>query len=97
MELDIDLISVPLLWKIHGLIMKYAPEIQDTIKKSLQDRESPRAVAKPAPKKKNKPMSSADQERNIKALQDKLGDYSRASSGSHSQEPVMPSRSSKEN
>ncbi|KAH7351161.1 hypothetical protein BKA65DRAFT_525384 [Rhexocercosporidium sp. MPI-PUGE-AT-0058] len=89
LELDIDSISQHLLWKIHGLIMKHAPEVEEAIRKTIQNRESPKAAAKPPPKKKNKPMSSVDQERNIKVLEQKLGNY-RASSGSHSQEPVLP-------
>ncbi|KAH9212129.1 hypothetical protein DL95DRAFT_179825 [Leptodontidium sp. 2 PMI_412] len=89
LELDIDSISQNLLWKIHGLIMKHAPEVEEAIRKTIQNRESPKAAAKPPPKKKNKPMSSVDQERNIKVLEQKLGNY-RASSGSHSQEPVLP-------
>lgn len=93
MELDIDSISQHLLWKIHGLIMKHAPEVEEAIKRTIQNRESPKAAAKPPPKKKNKPMSSVDQERNIKVLEQKLGTYQRAiSSGSHSQEPVMRSK-----
>lgn len=71
--------------------MKHAPEVEEAIRKTIQNRESPKAAAKPPPKKKNKPMSSVDQERNIKVLEQKLGNY-RASSGSHSQEPVLPSK-----
>ncbi|CAL3968472.1 unnamed protein product [Diplocarpon coronariae] len=92
LELDIDVISQPLLWKIYNLIMEHNPEVEKAVKATMQQRESPRVVAKqPARPKKNKPMSKVDQERNIKALQQKLGTYERASSGSHSQEPVMQS------
>ncbi|PBP20399.1 transcription regulator [Diplocarpon rosae] len=92
LELDIDVISQPLLWKIYNLVMEHNPEVEKAVKATMQQRESPRVVAKPPPRpKKNKPMSKIDQERNIKALQQKLGTYERASSGSHSQEPVMQS------
>ncbi|KAH7399924.1 hypothetical protein BKA64DRAFT_642081 [Cadophora sp. MPI-SDFR-AT-0126] len=90
LELDIDSISQGLLWKIHGLIMKHAPEVEDAIRKTIQGRESPKTAAKPPPKRKNKPMSSVDQEHHIKVLEQKLGTYQRQSSGSHSQEPVLP-------
>ncbi|PMD45257.1 Bromodomain-containing protein [Hyaloscypha variabilis F] len=90
LELDIDLISTPTLWKIHGLIMQYAPEVEATIKQQMRDRESPRAVSKPAPKKKNKPMSKSEQESKIQQLQKTAAEFERQSSGS--QEPVvMPS------
>merc|ERR1711964_747442 len=75
LELDIDSISQGLLWKIHGLIMKHAPEVEDAIRKTIQGRESPKTTAKPPPKKKNKPMSSVDQEHHIKVLEQKLGTY----------------------
>ncbi|KAH8818394.1 hypothetical protein F5882DRAFT_6131 [Hyaloscypha sp. PMI_1271] len=88
LELDIDLISTPTLWKIHGLIMQYAPEVEATIKKQMRERESPRAVAKPAPKKKNKPMSKSEQESKIQQLQKTALEFERQSSGS--QEPVIP-------
>ncbi|XMA07754.1 hypothetical protein WAI453_000545 [Rhynchosporium graminicola] len=91
LELDIDSISPNLLWKIYGLIMKHSPEVEASIRKSIQARESPKAPAKPPPKKKNKPMSSFDQERNISILQQKMGTLERQTSGSRSQEPtVMP-------
>ena len=50
LELDIDSISQGLLWKIHGLIMKHAPEVEDAIRKTIQGRESPKTTAKPPPK-----------------------------------------------
>jgi bromodomain-containing factor 1 len=87
LELDLDLISTPTLWKIHGLIMQYAPEVEATIKKQMRDRESPRAVSKPAPKKKNKPMSKSEQESKIQQLQKTAAEFERQSSGS--QEPVV--------
>ncbi|KAE8452864.1 hypothetical protein EG329_013136 [Mollisiaceae sp. DMI_Dod_QoI] len=87
LELDIDVISVPLLWKIHGLIMKYAPNVQEDIRKSMVS-DNPKPQTKAAPKKKNKPMSKYEQERNIDALNKTLENYERHGSGS--QEPVMP-------
>lgn len=87
LELDIDVISIPLLWKIHGLIMRYAPNVQDDIKKSMAQ-DNPKPQPKTAPKKKNKPMSKFEQERNIDALQQTLQNYGQATSGS--EEPVMP-------
>ncbi|CZR53179.1 related to bromodomain protein BDF1 [Phialocephala subalpina] len=86
LELDIDVISIPLLWKIHGLIMKYAPEVQEEIKKSMAQ-DTPKPQPKAAPKKKNKPMSKFEQERNIHELQQTLQNYGQATS---SEEPVMP-------
>jgi bromodomain-containing factor 1 len=69
--------------------MQYAPEVEATIKKQMRERESPRAVAKPAPKKKNKPMSKSEQESKIQQLQKTALEFERQSSGS--QEPVIPS------
>ncbi|KUJ18201.1 Bromodomain-containing protein [Mollisia scopiformis] len=89
LELDIDVISVPLLWKIHGLIMQYAPDVQEGIKKSMAADSHPKPPPKAAaPKKKNKPMSKYEQERNIDALSKTLHAYDRQTSGS--QEPVLP-------
>jgi len=92
LELDIDLISTPLLWKIHGLILQYAPDVEAQIKKQFQEREPPRPVAKPATKKKNKPMNKHEQDRKIDQLRGSLNNFERQSSGS--QEPVMPSKPS---
>jgi bromodomain-containing factor 1 len=69
--------------------MQYAPEVEAAIKKQMRERESPRSVAKPAPKKKNKPMSKSEQESKIQQLQRKALEFERQSSGS--QEPVLPS------
>jgi bromodomain-containing factor 1 len=92
LELDIDLISTPLLWKIHGLILQYAPDVEAQIKKQFQEREPPRPVAKPATKKKNKPMNKHEQDRKIDQLRGSLNNFERQSSGS--QEPVIPSKPS---
>ncbi len=69
--------------------MQYAPEVEATIKKQMRERESPRAVAKPAPKKKNKPMSKSEQESKIAQLRQTALAFERHSSGS--QEPPLPS------
>ena len=71
------------------MIMQYAPEVEATIKKQMRERESPRAVAKPAPKKKNKPMSKSEQESKIAQLRQTALAFERHSSGS--QEPPLPS------
>jgi len=89
--LDIDVISQPTLWKIYDLVTKYAPEVEQNLRKAMQEKESPRAVAKPATKKKNKPMSKHEQERNIEKLRNQMEQFERQGSGS--QEPVLPSES----
>jgi bromodomain-containing factor 1 len=72
--------------------MQYAPDIQANIEKNMQADHQPKPQAKAAPKKKkNKPMSKYEQERNIQTLEKTLEEYGRASSGS--QEPVLPSKS----
>ncbi|TAQ90092.1 hypothetical protein B7494_g1601 [Chlorociboria aeruginascens] len=88
LELDIDVVSPPALWKIYELIMKYAPEVDKDVRKALQERDNPRALAKPSQKKKNKPMSKGEQERKIEHLKNSVQAFERQDSGS--QEPVMP-------
>jgi bromodomain-containing factor 1 len=90
LELDIDQITVPTLWKIHGLIMQHAPEVEAQVKRTLAERDAPRAPAKPAPRKKNKPMSKTEQERKIEQLKSSVQEFERQGSGS--QEPVLPSK-----
>lgn len=91
MELDIDAISVPLLWKIHGLVMRYHPEVETQLKEQMRSDQAPsRPSAKPAQKKKNKPMSKTEQERRIESLTQQVEEFKRHGSGS--QEPVMPSK-----
>ncbi|KAI1003773.1 hypothetical protein K3495_g4436 [Podosphaera aphanis] len=82
MELDIDTVSDTLLWHIHVLIMKHVPYLEAQIKESMNS-ESQHALrtAKPAAKKKNKPMSKHEQERKIEALTNLDSEFSRASSG----------------
>ncbi|KAG9232200.1 Bromodomain-containing protein [Amylocarpus encephaloides] len=94
LELDIDVVSNHVLWKIHDLIMTYAPAVDASIREAMQEREVPRAPAKPVSKKKNKPMNKDDQEKNIEILQNRLKDFDRQGSGS--QEPVMQSKSQHE-
>lgn len=88
MELDIDSISDNVLWQIHAMIMKHVPELEGQIRESMSSelRQTPR-TAKPAPKKKNKPMSKHEQERKIEALTNLDSEFARATFGS--QEPVM--------
>ena len=90
LELDIDMISTATLWKIHALILQYAPDVEVAIKRQMMEKESPRTLAKPAPKKKNKPMSKTEQERKIEQLRNSMQEFERHNSGS--QEPVLPSK-----
>ncbi len=69
--------------------MQHAPEVEAQVKRTLAERDAPRAPAKPAPKKKNKPMSKTEQERKIKQLKSSVQEFERQGSGS--QEPVLPS------
>jgi bromodomain-containing factor 1 len=84
------MISPATLWKIHALIQQYAPDVEAAIKKQMMEKESPRTLAKPAPKKKNKPMSKTEQERKIEQLRNTMQEFERHNSGS--QEPVLPSK-----
>lgn len=71
--------------------MRVAPEINAGLKQSLLDqgRQSPQQ-ARPAPKKKNKPMTKSEQERKLQEIQGTLATFKQAES--QSQEPVMPSK-----
>ncbi|TQS36079.1 hypothetical protein Golomagni_03481 [Golovinomyces magnicellulatus] len=93
MELDIDSISDSILWQIHAMIMKHVPELEGQIKESMssEPRQSTR-TAKPAPKRKNKPMSKHEQERKIEALTNLDSEFAKATFGS--QEPTVPDASS---
>jgi len=91
LELDIDVVSAPILWKIYDLVMQYAPEVDATVRAQFAEKEAPRALAKPAPKKKNKPMKAGEQEAKIEFLKNQMGQYDRQGSGS--QEPVLESES----
>lgn len=71
--------------------MRYAPDVQENIQRNMAAEHNPKPQPKAAPKKKNKPMSKYEQERNIGALEKRLDAYQRQSSGS--QEPVLPSKS----
>lgn len=91
MELDIDSISVPTLWRIYDLVTEHSPSTEATIRKQILEKEAPRNhMAKPAAKKKNKPMGKQEQERKIEQLSDRLQQFQRQNSGS--QEPVLPSK-----
>jgi len=85
------MISPVILWKIYNLISSYAPEVEVEIRKQMMEKEPPRTLAKPAPKKKNKPMSKTEQERKIEQLKNSMQEFERHNSGS--QEPVLPSKS----
>lgn len=84
------MISPNTLWKIHALILQYAPDVEAAIKKQMSEKEAPRTLAKPATKKKNKPMSKTEQERKIEQLRNSMQEFERHTSGS--QEPVLPSK-----
>lgn len=73
--------------------MQYAPDVQEGIKNTMAADSHPKPQPKAAPKKKNKPMSKFEQERNIDALSKTLNAYERQASGS--QEPVLPSKFAK--
>jgi bromodomain-containing factor 1 len=91
LELDIDSISVPTLWKIYDLVTEHSPDTEIRIRKQISEKESPRNhMAKPASKKKNKPMSKHEQERKIEQLKNSMQQFERQGSGS--QEPVLPSK-----
>ena len=90
-ELDIDVVSPASLWKIYHHVMKHAPEVEAEARAMMEEKEeeAPRAtLAKPPPKKKNKPMSKSEQERKIEQLEQINKTFERHASGS--QEP-MPS------
>lgn len=89
--MDIEVISHSILWHIYDLVMKYAPEVEVNLKKAMAQREKPQAPAKPAQKKKNKPMSKFEQEAKIEQLTSLKQQFERQDSGS--QEPVIPSES----
>jgi bromodomain-containing factor 1 len=70
--------------------MQYAPEVDAEMRKQFEARDTPRELAKPPSKKKNKPMSKSEQERKIELLKSREREFARQGSGS--QEPVMPSK-----
>jgi bromodomain-containing factor 1 len=75
------------LWILYGIVKKECPDLEAQLKKEKYESEPARAPARPPQKKKNKPMSSTEQERNIKKLKDKQLEFERHGSGS--QEPVQ--------
>lgn len=85
--MDIDQISTDILWKIFDLIEEIAPEIKQGLAAAMQDtsRDSPK-LARPAPKKKNKPMGKSEQDRKLEHLQGAIAGFEK--SGSRSQEPM---------
>ncbi|KAI6250276.1 Bromodomain-containing factor [Erysiphe necator] len=83
MELDIDSISEGILWQIHAMIMKHVPHLEGQIRESMSSEpRQPARSAKPAPKRKNKPMSKHEQERKIEALTNLDSEFARATFGS---------------
>ncbi|KAI9644250.1 transcription initiation at TATA-containing promoter protein [Ciborinia camelliae] len=88
MELDIELVPTHILWKLYEAVHQNLPHIEAALREARQDKqEEPRVAAKPAQKKKNKPMSKMEQERKIQLLKDKVQDFNRGQ-GSASQEPI---------
>jgi bromodomain-containing factor 1 len=71
--------------------MEHAPDVDAAVRAQFAEKEAPRTLAKPAPKKKNKPMNAGEQEAKIEALKNRMGQFDRPASGS--QEPVMQSKS----
>jgi bromodomain-containing factor 1 len=72
------------------LISRHAPHIEEGIAKGIKDEPSIREAAKPAPKKKNKPMTKSEQERKLEHIGKQMEEFQKQ--GSQSQEPVMPSK-----
>lgn len=74
LELDIDVISEPALWKIYQLIVKHAPDVKTTVERDFRARAPVEVAPKSAPpKNKHKPMSAREQEARIARLGNKLG------------------------
>lgn len=86
-ELDIDIISNDVLWRIYELVMKHAPEVEAGLRSSMLEHSSPRA-ARPPTKKKNKPMTKSEQERKLDQIKGTMESFKKANS--QSQEPIMP-------
>lgn len=91
LELDIDSISTPVLWKIYELITRYLPHVEENIRANMEPAEAPRVAARPAVKKKSKPMSRAEQERSLAHIEGQMNSLKKTAS--QSQEPIMPSKS----
>jgi len=87
LELDIDSVAAPTLWKIYDLVQLHCPDIKVNLERQYAQRDAPRSHAKPAPKKKNKPMNKYEQDQKIKQLEGTLQSFERHTSGS--QEPLQ--------
>lgn len=87
-ELDIDAIPIATLWKIYDLIKTHTPDIERELRRQFSERDAPRAQAKQAPKKKNKPMNKFEQDRKIEQLKNQMQTFERGNS--NSQEPPLP-------
>lgn len=86
LELDIDSVAAPTLWKIYDLVQLHCPDIKVNLERQYAQRDAPRSNAKPASKKKNKPMNKYEQDQKIKQLEGTLQTFERQTSGS--QEPI---------
>ncbi|KAF7947344.1 uncharacterized protein EAE97_004593 [Botrytis byssoidea] len=87
-EMEIESLRVHLLWKIYDSVAIHSPETVVNVKAQYQDKkEEPRAITKPVPRKKNKPMTKTEQERKIALLREKVQDFKKGP-GSASQEPI---------
>ncbi|TEY34595.1 hypothetical protein BOTCAL_0624g00050 [Botryotinia calthae] len=87
-EMEIESLQAHLLWKIYDSVAVHSPATVVNVKAQYQDKkEEPRAIAKPVPKKKNKPMTKTEQERKIALLREKVQDFKKGP-GSASQEPI---------
>ena len=89
-EVDIEAISVYILWHIYDLVMEHAPEVAENLSKAMDEKKKPQAPARPAPKKKNKPMNKFEQDHKIEMLKQKQAEYGGEMNAGFN-EPVLPS------
>lgn len=92
MELDIETISVPLLWRIYNLVIKHSPSQLKVVRERMTQRSSPEELARPAPKKKNKPMTKYEQEAKIERLKNQMAGFQAGVGSGSEQEPIMQSK-----
>ncbi|KAG9248985.1 hypothetical protein BJ878DRAFT_197447 [Calycina marina] len=88
-EVDIDQVPVPVLWKLLDMIRRWVPEVEAEVRKSYDSKNEPEyeeeeeeEIRLPPKSKKNKPMNSQDQEKKIKQLSQNLAKYQGRVSGS---------------
>jgi bromodomain-containing factor 1 len=84
LELDIDSFSSLTLSRLHDLIIRAVPSL---VPEPVQ---APPRAAKPATKKKNKPMSKFEQEKNIERLRQLAGKFESKSSPDEDRGAVVP-------